>query len=110
VGSPEDKLGTRPQGGESGGQYRTRNFEQQKFLEAEMHFFTSIFCGSIFCGSAVYILDQVIAGRLFSVSISILLPAVHCLLPADLTFPLLPASFSAINAWFEEDNYGSGHN
>ncbi|MGB6928607.1 MAG: hypothetical protein WBH05_05245, partial [Syntrophobacteria bacterium] len=26
------KLGTRPQGGESEGQYRTRNFEQQKFL------------------------------------------------------------------------------
>jgi hypothetical protein len=27
------KLGTRPQGGESEGQYRTRNFEQQKFLK-----------------------------------------------------------------------------
>ena len=26
------KLGTRPQGGESEGQYRTRNFEQQKFF------------------------------------------------------------------------------
>ena len=31
-------------------------------------------------------------------------------LPAESIFPLLPSSFSAINACFEEDNYGSSHN
>jgi hypothetical protein len=31
-------------------------------------------------------------------------------LPAESIFPLLPSSFSAINASFEEDNYGSDHN
>ena len=66
-------------------------------------FFTSIFCGSLFCGSAVHILGGLIAGRLLSVAIVILLPA-------ESIFPLLPSSFSAINACFEEDNYGSSHN
>ena len=31
-------------------------------------------------------------------------------LPAESIFPLLPSSFSAINAFFEEVNYGSDHN
>ena len=36
-------------------EYRTRNFEQQKFFERNnTTLFTSIFCGSLFCGSAVH--------------------------------------------------------
>ena len=34
------KLGTRPQGGESEGQYRTRNLEQQKFLKGIIQCFS----------------------------------------------------------------------
>jgi hypothetical protein len=42
-------------------EYRTRNLEQQKFLENKTTFFTSIFCGSLLCGSAVHILEDLIA-------------------------------------------------
>jgi hypothetical protein len=42
-------------------EYRTRNFEQQKFLKAGAMFFRSIFCSFLFCGSTVHILKDVIA-------------------------------------------------
>jgi hypothetical protein len=46
-------------------EYRTRNFEQQKFLKGiKTMFFTSIFCGSLFCGSAVHIFNDLIADSL----------------------------------------------
>jgi hypothetical protein len=55
------ETGNPPEGWESAGQYRTTNFEQQKFLKNKTVFFTSTFCGFLFCVSAVRILDDVIA-------------------------------------------------
>ena len=81
-----------------------KEFRTAEVIKRNMKiFFTSIFCGFLFCGSAVHILGDLIDGRLFSVAIVILLPA-------ESIFPLLPSSFSAINACFEEDCYGSSHN